>query len=281
VYHAVDRFDPNYEGAVGFTKRPVLLDPIEWDNGWPMVRGGLWASDEPMPAPAAQPDDEGRYDDDEGRYNDEPRGSRLPAFSDNFSQDQLSSQWSWVREPAAGTYAIEDGQLRFDTQAADLFVDRDDASILTREAPAGDYVVETKVTLNLPPEGCCFNFVQAGLVIYGDDDNYIKLVHASIFETRQTEFAKEVSADIAAGGARYGNTVVGSPTEETWLLIHKRTVGDEEHYTPYTKREDGDWVRGGTWTHKLGSGARIGLVSMGGTGFTAKFDYVRVYRPER
>jgi arabinan endo-1,5-alpha-L-arabinosidase len=37
-------------------------------------------------------------------------------------------------------------------------------------------------------------------------------------------------------------------------------------------------VRGGVWTHTLGSGARIGLVSMGGSGFTAEFDYVRVYK---
>jgi arabinan endo-1,5-alpha-L-arabinosidase len=36
-------------------------------------------------------------------------------------------------------------------------------------------------------------------------------------------------------------------------------------------------VRGGTWVHELGSNARIGLVSMGGSGFIANFDYVRVY----
>jgi arabinan endo-1,5-alpha-L-arabinosidase len=36
-------------------------------------------------------------------------------------------------------------------------------------------------------------------------------------------------------------------------------------------------VRGAVWTHKLGANERIGLVSMGGSGFTAYFDYVRVY----
>ena len=46
--------------------------------------------------------------------------------------------------------------------------------------------------------GCCQNFVQAGIVIYGNDDNYIKLVHVSIFNTRQTEFAKELSPVPAA-----------------------------------------------------------------------------------
>src|SRR3954453_21471123 len=55
VYHAVDRFDPYFADAVGFTKRPVLMDALDWVNGWPTVRGGNWASDDREPAPAAQP----------------------------------------------------------------------------------------------------------------------------------------------------------------------------------------------------------------------------------
>ena len=35
-----------------------------------------------------------------------------------------------------------------------------------------------------------------------------------------------------------------------------------------------NWTRGGTWTHHLGSDARIGSVSMGGSGFKAVFEYV-------
>ncbi len=45
---------------------------------------------------------------------------------------------------------------------------------------------------------------------------------------------------------------------------------------PYTSRDGTTWVRGGTWTHDLGD-ASIGLVSMGGAGFTAEFGYLRTY----
>ena len=34
-------------------------------------------------------------------------------------------------------------------------------------------------------------YAQAGLVVNGDDDNFVKLTDISIWETRQTEFAKE------------------------------------------------------------------------------------------
>ena len=273
MYHAADRSDPYFEGAVGFTKRPVLLDAIDWVDGWPTVRGGLWASDDKQPVPAAQPGTQTKYK-TKSPPLDQP-AELIPSLSDEFT-GALGAQWSWVREPASGGYAVTGETFDFNTQAADLFVDSNNASVLLQAAPAENYIVETKVRLDLPPEGCCFNFVQAGLVIYGDDDNFIKLVHVSIWETRQTEFAKEVSP-VPAGYPRYGNTVAASPGEWTWLRIVKRSDKYGEQYTAYTSLDSLNWTRGGTWTHQFGSDAQIGLVSMGGSGFTANFDYVRVY----
>ncbi len=276
VYHAVDRFDPYFAGAPGFTKRPALLDRLDWIDGWPTVNGGQWASDTPQQAPAAQPGERTHY---KVRTPIEDRPGKLIS-DEEFSSETLGPQWSWVRQPAAGTYGFTGNTFRFDTQAADLYVDSNNASVLTESAPQGEYVVDTRVHLNLPAEGCCYNYVQAGLVIYGNDDNFIKLAHVSIFETRQTEFAKEL-APVPAGYPRYGNTVVGPPSGWTYLRIVKRLAisgDDTEQYTAYTSQDGTHWVRGGTWTHNLGSSARIGLISMGGTGFTANFDYVRVYR---
>ena len=273
VYHAVDRTDPYFEGAVGFTKRPVLLDPLEWVDGWPSVRAGRWASDDKQFAPAAQPGQKSKVKVRPLREN--RVGKRL--LTDSFSGNTLDKAWSWVREPDADSYDVANGTFTFKTQAADLFVDSNDASVLIRDLPRGDLVIQTRVKLNVPPEGCCQNFVQAGLVVYEDDDNFIKLAHVSIFETRQTEFAKELSP-VPEGFPRYGNTVVGPPSEWTDLRVVRRTERGQELYTPYTRRDGGEWVRGGSYTHALGEDARLGLVSMGGEGFTATFEYVRVSR---
>ncbi len=274
VYHAIDRTDPYFTGATGFTKRPVLLDALDWVDGWPTVRGGLWASSTPQLAPAAQPGDRELYRTRLARP-DVP-GAKIAALSDEFNGQILGSQWTWVREPAAGV-AMTGKSFGFDTQAADLHVDSNNASVLTGATPTGDYVVDTRVKLNLPAEGCCFNYVQAGLVIYDGDDNYLKLTHVSIWNSRQTEFAKELGP-VPADYPRYGNTVVTAPDEWTYLRIAKRTVDSGELYTAYISRDGQTWNRGGTWTHQLGADARIGLVSMGGSGFTANFDYVRVYQ---
>ncbi len=275
AYHAVNRFDPYFEGHPGFTKRPALLDPVTWRDGWPSVRAGRWASTGTMPAPAAQPGEKSMY---------EPRpvprqrlGRVLPRFSSTFNGDSIGRRWSWVREPDAATYGVEDGALRFDVQAADLYVDSNTASVLTRPAPRRDFVVQTKVELDVPAEGCCFNFAQAGLVLYGSDDAFIKLTHTSIWETRQTEFAKEVPS----GETEYGNTVVGPPGDVTGLRIVKETRrGGKSTFTAYTKQDGKRWIRGGTWVHsRLGDDLRIGLVSMGAQSemdFTARFQNVKV-----
>lgn len=288
IYHAVDVNDPYFTGPRQFTKRPPMLDAIDWVDGWPLLNGGRGPSDTPEHAPAAQPGERTAH-----RYRPAPvqgPGERIDRFSDDFNDATLSSQWTWIRPPAPGTYSESGDQFHFDTQAADLFEDSNNASVLTEPTPRGNYVVETKVRLSVPPEGCCFNYVQAGLVIYGDDDNFIKLVHVSIWNTRQTEFAKEVGPVVPEGYPRYGNTVVGPPGEWTWLRIVKETVGGSgtrgiygghEQYTAYTSHDGTNWSRGGTWVHHLGAAARIGLVSMGGSGFTADFDYVRVNRLRR
>jgi arabinan endo-1,5-alpha-L-arabinosidase len=271
IYHAVDRNDPYFEGAVGFTKRPALLDPVDWQTGWPTVRGGLWASDEPMKRPAAQPGQRTLYK--EFRPQVHNVGKLLDGDEFNGS---LDDDWTWVREPAATQYRTTPTTFQFDTQAADLFVNSNNASVLLRDLPTGNWVVETRVRLNLPAEGCCFNYVQAGLVVYDDDDNFLKLVHVSIWETRQTEWAKEL-APVPAGYPRYGNTVVTTPNEWTYFRIARWQRGGETHYQAYVSRDGTNWNRGGVWTHDLDDPA-LGLVAMGGSGFTADFDYVRIHR---
>jgi arabinan endo-1,5-alpha-L-arabinosidase len=270
IYHAVDRNDPYYAGNVGYTKRPALIDPLDWKQGWPTVRGGRGPSDTPQPGPAAQPGWETAY---RPRFVVEPRPTQLyKSLSDEFRSDTLSSQWTWIRPPEAGSYRLDDGQLRWQTQNADLHPPATPlASVLTEPAPAGDYVVETKVRVTTPPEGCCYNYVQGGLVIYNDDGNYLKLASVSIWNTRQTEFGKQVSP-VPAGYPSYGNAVAGPVGTTAYLRI----VRQGDRYTSYTSLNGKRWDKGATWTQASNSNTKIGLISMGGAGFSSNFDYVRV-----
>ncbi len=276
--HAIQRATPTFDNGQGSTppRRPLVMDPLDWgSDGWPVVRGGFGASDTPQPAPAAQPGQTSGYV--PVFATPEQPGMEIKGLSDEFNGSTYGPQWTWVRQPDTRAYSVTNGAFNVNTQAADLQPQGSNppplASVLTEPTPQGDYIVDTKVHLNLAPEGCCQNYVQAGLVIYGDDSHYVKLVHVSIFETRQTEFGKHDSTG-------YGNGVVGTPGDETYLRIVKTTGSNgEELYRAYTSQDGTHFVRGGVWTHALGSGstAKIGLVSMGGSGYQANFDYVHVY----
>ncbi|MDQ4070596.1 MAG: family 43 glycosylhydrolase, partial [Actinomycetota bacterium] len=51
VYHAINRRDPYLDEPFDINERPMLLDRLDWINGWPTVRGGRWASANRQRAP--------------------------------------------------------------------------------------------------------------------------------------------------------------------------------------------------------------------------------------
>jgi len=84
--------------------------------------------------------------------------------------------------------------------------------------------------------GCCQNFVKRVWLIIGDDDNYLKLVHGSIFDTRQTEFAK----DIAPVPKKRISSLWNAPWQARLGLdlvaIVRRAVTSGERRTPLTSQ---------------------------------------------
>jgi hypothetical protein len=68
-------------------------------------------------------------------------------LQDDFAGTALDPAWQWVREDPAAT--VGGGTLNWPTEPADLVGTANDAGVLLRDAPADDYLVETKVTLDL------------------------------------------------------------------------------------------------------------------------------------
>jgi len=426
LYHAIDRRDPYLDEPFGINQRPMLLDRLDWVDGWPTVRAGRWASEGPQRAPVtdwavggdvdlsgaascepavelvagrspadyrAEADlrlragaaaaglltswrskrdylvswlDRGagalvtdvvrdgrslgrqasplpagfRYDTwhnvaaelrgreltvevTDARLHDPvavqrrvlPQGSggagavgaaarcgpaeaanlgaahlyqpvRQPAptpqvgglvYADAFGDGTVGGDgWTWVRgpDPAASETG---GALRWPTQAADLTGDSDNASVLLRDAPAGAYTVETKLAIDLGTDEVR-NYQQAGLIAYLDDDQFLRLSHVAIWNTRQTEFGKEMPF---ADATSYGGMAVGTPAPVTWLrLSHRIDPANGEHeFRAASSRDGRHWTWGGVWTLPAGTNPRIGLISHGGAGAVAEFDYFRIYQP--
>lgn len=243
VYHAIDRNRPYLNGSDGINRRPMLIDRLSWDGGWPSVHNG-----QPTPRP------------------------RRAVFTDDFAGTDPGPGWTWIRRDDRAV--VSGGALRWPTQAADLVGTGNTAAVLVRDAPRGDYVVETKLSIDLGVD-TVRNYQQAGLIVYAGDDDFARLSHVAIWNTRQLEFGRELPY---AGRLSYGGMVEGPPAETTWLRLAHTVVGGEHRYRAGWSTDGRTWSWGGTWTFPATVTPRIGLISHGGDGAQAVFDYVRVYR---
>ncbi|MEU5942753.1 ThuA domain-containing protein [Micromonospora sp. NPDC047548] len=118
---------------------------------------------------------------------DAPNTSCFGARSDDFLGTSLDkTRWTVVRENQL--YSVAGGALRLPTSSGDLYGARNDATnLVLQPAPSGAWQATTKITLPTTAD-----YQQAGLLLYGDDDNYAKLdlLHAG---SRRVEFIRETA----------------------------------------------------------------------------------------
>ncbi|AXA94562.1 arabinan endo-1,5-alpha-L-arabinosidase [Massilia sp. YMA4] len=280
IYHAVDRNEP-YFAAPDLTRRLALLDRVDWVDGWPVVAAGRGPSDTSLPAPAPLAGDADALRPPLGPPAEADVARRV--WHETFTGPRLGRAWQWLRRPPAADWRTGQGGLAWRTGAGDLYGDVNSAAVLTRALPAGDVRIDAKVRLDAP-EDCCATHVQAGLVVLGDDDNYVKLAVLADAGLHQVEFAKEGQPE-QAGWPRYGNTVAGTPGHPwTWLRLEIRHAGDEQQIAAWSSQDGRAWVGGGVWTHRLARGGkplRLGLVAMGGGRRPAVFSSVTAARLSR
>jgi arabinan endo-1,5-alpha-L-arabinosidase len=99
VYHALDRNKPWLNEPFGVTRRPMLIDRIDWINGWPRVRAGRGPSATAQPAPVT--------------------GSSLGITATNPAATGFRGLSSGPIDPIAGRTARVDGSAATKTAAPD------------------------------------------------------------------------------------------------------------------------------------------------------------------
>jgi arabinan endo-1,5-alpha-L-arabinosidase len=297
VLHVIPQQDPYLSS--GATKRPLALEPVEWGaDGWPAVNGGRGVTEGPKPAPgSSQPAPAGP---DPLQRVPLP-GKLLMAYSQDFSTVQLGSQWSWVNEdPGNWSLTSDPGTLTIDGQAGQFYqTEHSGQNVLLEKAPPGNFIAETRVALD-PTE----NYQQAGLVLWQDDDTWMKLVAESNSGTDATEWGKQTDVTSSYTGFScgsgypadtcpvYGSAflevpgfspaagVAGGTGPWAWLRI----VCQGGLVTAYTSANGRSWTPGATYNLSGFSSSEpleIGLLATGAGAaapIPAHFAYVHVYQ---
>jgi hypothetical protein len=184
-------------------------------------------------------------------------------YTDDFSTATLASSWSWVRQDSTKwSLSQNPGKLRIVTQPGDLFGSQNNAkNLLLRDAPAGDWTATAKLTF-----APVADYQQAGLIVYGDDDNYAKLMRAH-------SGSQVVVGDKEVGGV-YTQNLAGEAAGIVYLRV---TKAGSNYFLSYNLDGSPDWTPVATYTGlNLGSSLKIGLASFGGTQAIADFDWFDV-----
>ncbi|WP_125776714.1 ThuA domain-containing protein [Antribacter gilvus] len=198
-----------------------------------------------------------------------------PGPDDEFDGTDLDGcRWSVVRPDPAGL-RVAGGALQIDTTPTDIYGPGNTGvpNIVLQDQPEADWTVQTRV------DGSTFDrqYHQAGLIVYGDDDNYVKLDvvtdnQAGQAVARRIELRSEVGGVVQDPQPNAGELLSG----EWWLRLSRTG-------TTFTASYSAD---GQTWSEIPGAvtnaavgGAGVGLYALGASqtaAATASFDHFRV-----
>lgn len=195
--------------------------------------------------------------------------------SDTFASTSLDSQWQWAKPPTANwSLTAAPGKLRIITEPGDTWAgSNNQKNILLQRAAYPDYIAETKVSFNNT-----VNYQSAGLILYVDDDNYIKLDRAynSTNGGKIIRFIREYQKDpqtIFRDSGIFAADTFGS--SDVYLRLKK--VGPI--LTAFYSGNGTDWTQLSGSFHIPLDAPRIGLAAMNtNTAVTANadFDYFNV-----
>jgi PKD repeat protein/glucose/arabinose dehydrogenase/type 1 glutamine amidotransferase len=210
---------------------------------------------------------------------DSPSTGCLTGRSDAFDGTQLDhAKWTVVRENQ--DLRVAGGGLHIPTAAAEIYGAGNPTpvpNLVLQPVPAGAWQATTKVTLAARDA-----YQQAGLILYGDDDNYAKMV----IEARGTNDAAGRVFQFIREEAGTPNEVAASNTANLGATFpdtaYVRLASDGTHLTAAYSADGQTWTAM-PQTDKLIAGIadpRIGLTSFASTGdrkvIDAAFDWFQL-----
>ena len=195
------------------------------------------------------------------------------ATSDEFDGSALGCQWSIVR-PNASKYAVGGGALKITTENGDLYGGGGSAkNLILQGAPSGAWEATTKVTLDARDGS-----QQGGMLLYANDDNYVKVVLLARQNQRWFEIVQEINGqprydaalDRLNVGAEYPTTFYVRLTQAEGTVVAAASP-DGTNWTPIGRTADASSF----------ASPRVGVTAVTNDDnhvTDASFDYFRIQR---
>jgi regulation of enolase protein 1 (concanavalin A-like superfamily) len=194
-----------------------------------------------------------------------------PLFEERF-EGKLSDGWAWVREDPA-SWKLEGGAIRIKAQPGTIFYKTNNAkNMLLRSSPAAGTEsdpVAAEVSVASDPAA---NGEQAGLLLYVDDSNYVKLV-------REYDKPKDAEGKVAAVMLREAKGIPEPFQKKAEAPVRLRLVWAGPKVTgQYQGAAAKEWVTLATVEAPPGENPRFGLCSNGAPADADRWATLREFR---
>jgi regulation of enolase protein 1 (concanavalin A-like superfamily) len=203
----------------------------------------------------------------------------VAASSDEFDGDALDPKWTVIR-PNEANLAIGGGSLTITPEPGQLTTTTNTARNVVLQPALGDWTITTKVVLSQRPNAAT---QQAGLIAYGDDDNYLKFnLEATSPTNVQLSTSLEDNLRDGLQTLQTLNTTSANdvyPANNTiWLQMAKTEFTYSTSYSLDGETWVPVWTTGATLHNiKVGVLAYTGTAAAGA--LTAGFDFVHLTTP--
>jgi len=200
------------------------------------------------------------------------------SYRDDFDGTDLGAGWEVVRRNQ--NLVVSDGTLKIPTETGDVYGSANDAkNIVLRQAPSGPWTITTKVK-----HAGNRQYHQAGLIVYGDDDNYTKFDRLADNQptagvTEHFEFINEVAGTPRNESADAGPQLAGTGFPSDFYM---KIESDGTQIRGYYSANGTDWTLTGRPAALPTGNVRVGVFALSNaaaTTVTSEFDWFTLTTP--
>jgi cytochrome c len=197
----------------------------------------------------------------------------VPGPGDEFDAGALDkTKWNAIVREQEDLYEVSGGALRVTTVGGDIYTNGNPEptrNFILQDAPEGDWTIETKVSGNISG-----GYEQGGLLVYVDDDNYIK--YDLISDDGQTVKNRiELRSEVGGAILDPQPQVTGLDADAAWLRLTK--TGNS--YEGWVSDGGINWTSLGNPVTNDTEMTSFGLMAIGpeqAAPVTVAFDYFRL-----
>ena len=182
-----------------------------------------------------------------------PTASMGGVWRDNFDGAKIGSGWEFTNPPKQCKYEVADGMFSIKLEGKnDIWGGQDNAAKLLREAPEGNYSVETRIVIKPDAKAKTAN-TWTSITMFDDakspSANWLYLARGGNSEIN-IEYAKNNAGNI-------GPSLKNMADTELYLKVEKT---GQDYTGHYKIKENDKWIKVGTTKHDALNPSKVGLL---------------------